>query len=386
MAETNPHQPLIALATGGTGGHVFPAEALARSLGEQGYRLALITDSRGDKFSGALGQIDRHTINAGTVTGRGLLGRIGAVFRLGMGFLQARALLKSLKPAAVVGFGGYPSVPTMLAASMLPGIRTVIHEQNAVLGRANRLLAPRMDKIATSFNKTDLLRENDRTKTVWTGNPVRAEIVALSGQTYPTPATDAAFHILIVGGSQGAQVFGEIVPEAVFRLSDTLRQRLRIVQQTREDQVGTVRSLYQDMNVNAEVSSFFNDMPGQLDKAHLLICRAGASTIAELITAGRPAVLVPYPYAIDDHQTQNAARLSDSAGGWMLPEDDLGPDRLAARLTELMEGPNTLAVTAAAAQRIAMPEAAENLAEQVISLIGKTHKQNTNVLGKEIQT
>lgn len=363
---------LIALATGGTGGHVFPAEALARELETRGYRLTLITDRRGDAFGGTLDRIDRHTISAAAVSGRGFAGKVSAVMSLALGYIQASTLLRRLRPMAVVGFGGYPSVPTMLAASRIRRIKTAIHEQNAVLGRANRLLAPRMDRIATSFAETSSLRQSDRGKAVWTGNPVRPPIMQVADTPYSPPAAGAPFHLLIVGGSQGARVFGDVVPAAIALLRPDQRGRLRIVQQAREPQVQDVTQHYARLGVDAEVRSFFSDMPEQLSNAHLVISRAGASTIAELTTTGRPSVLVPYRYAIDDHQTENAARICDSAGAWMMPEADMSPEALAQRLGDLMDQPHTLATAAAAARRIGTPEATRKLADVVVDLIGGT--------------
>ena len=360
---------LIALATGGTGGHVFPAEALAAELINRGYRLALVTDRRGDAFGGTLDTIDRHTISAAAVSGRGLGGRIDAAIKLFIGFLQARKLLNRLQPKAIVGFGGYPSVPTMLAAGRMRGIKSVIHEQNAVLGRANRLLAPRMDRIATSFESVAELRPQDQPKTVWTGNPVRTEIAALAGTAYPTPSEDGPFSILIVGGSQGARIFGEVVPRAISQLPEQYRSKLKIVQQARAEQVEDVKNLYKDFGIEAQVQSFFDDIPDKLKNAHLVICRAGASTMAELTAVGRPAILVPYQHAIDDHQAANAACLSDAAGGWMIPEKDLTAESLSSRLTELLSRPRTLTAAAQAAARIGMPEAAARLADLVTSLV-----------------
>lgn len=373
---------LIALATGGTGGHVFPAEALARELETRGYRLALITDRRGDAFGGTLDRIDRHTISAAAVSGRGIAGKASAVFSLALGYLQAGSLLRRLRPLAVVGFGGYPSVPTMLAASRNRRIKTAIHEQNAVLGRANKLLAPRMDRIATSFAETSGLRQSDRSKAAWTGNPVRPDIMKVSENPYKAPAESAPFQLLIVGGSQGAKIFGEVIPAAVARLRQDQRDRLRIVQQAREPQVQDVTQQYGRLGVDAEVRSFFGDMPQQLTKAHLVISRAGASTIAELTTTGRPAVLVPYRYAIDDHQTENAARICDSAGAWMMPEADMTAEVLALRLGDLMDQPHTLASAAGAARRIGTPEATRKLADVVVDLVGGA-LTSTNMQDKE---
>lgn len=361
---------LIALATGGTGGHVFPAEALARELEARGYRLALITDRRGDAFGGTLDRIDLHTISAAAVSGRGILGKFAAGFSLALGYIQASRLLNRLRPLAVVGFGGYPSVPTMLAASRNRRIKSAIHEQNAVLGRANRLLAPRMDRIATSFAETSGLRQSDRNKAVWTGNPVRPAIMQLADTPYSPPRKDDPFQLLVVGGSQGARIFGDVIPAAIALLREDQRSRLRVVQQAREPQVQDVSQHYRRIGIEAEVRSFFGDMPQQLTKAHLVISRAGASTIAELTTTGRPSVLVPYRYAIDDHQTENAARICDSAGAWMMPEPDMNAEILAQRLSDLMDQPHTLASAAAAARRIGTPEATRKLADIVVDLVG----------------
>jgi len=374
---------LVGLATGGTGGHVFPAEALAKELTGRGYRLVLITDQRGEKFGGQLDAIERHMIRASAVSGVGLLGRIKAAINLAAGFLQARKILRRLRPDVVVGFGGYPSVPTMLAAGRNSHIRTAIHEQNAVLGRANRLLAPRMDKIATAFDETAELRPSDRQRAVHTGNPVRPAISALSGTPYEPAAQDGPFELLIVGGSQGAKILGEVIPAALKRLSPEKIARLRIAQQTRPEQIEDVRAAYAEAGIEAEVMSFFNDMPEKLAKAHLVVCRAGASTIAELTTAGRPSLLVPYRYAVDDHQTVNAARLCDAAGAWLIPEPDLTAEILAQRLEDLMDQPHTLATAAQAAARTGAPDAARSLADLVAELAGAKPQAAAAQAGKE---
>lgn len=359
---------LIALATGGTGGHVFPAQALAEELSNRGYRLALVTDRRGDAYSGPLGNLDTHMISAAGVSGRGKLGVISAMAKLGLGYFQARKILKGLKPDAVIGFGGYPSLPTMIAASHL-NLKTVVHEQNAVLGRANRLLAARVNRIAASFEYTAELRVRDQKKAVWTGNPVRPEIAALADRPYPELTGEGQINILIIGGSQGAAVFGETVPAALGLLPEALRNRIHVTQQVRAEQLNDVEAHYADLNIAADLRPFLNDIPEQLALSHLVICRAGASTMAELSTAGRPAILVPYPYAVDDHQTANAARLCDAAGAWMTPQSDLTAESLAARLTDLMNNPRTLVNAAQAAARIGMPEATRQLADVVEGLV-----------------
>ena len=374
---------LVGLATGGTGGHVFPAEALAKELAGRGYRLVLITDQRGEQFGGQLDAIERHMIRASAVSGVGLLGRIKAAVNLAAGYLQARKILRRLRPNVVVGFGGYPSVPTMLAAGRNSHIRTAIHEQNAVLGRANRLLAPRMDKIATAFDETAELRPSDKRRAVRTGNPVRPAISALSGTPYTPAPPDGPFDLLIVGGSQGAKILGDVVPAALKLLPAENTARLRIAQQTRAEQIDDVRTAYADAGIDAEVMNFFNDMPERLARAHLVVSRAGASTIAELTTAGRPALLVPYRYAVDDHQTVNAARLCDAAGAWLIPEPDLTPEILAQRLEDLMDQPHTLATAAQAAARTGAPDAARSLADLVADLAGANSRTETAPAGKE---
>ena len=359
---------LVALSTGGTGGHVFPAQALAAELAARGARLALITDRRGDAFSGPLASLDSYQISAAGVSGRSLSAGVSAVFKLSIGFLQARSLLKTLQPDAVIGFGGYPSIPTMLAASRSTA-KTLIHEQNAILGRANRLLAPRVGHVATSFERTAELRGADRAKARWTGNPVRPEIAALAGSSYPALEPGGPIRILVFGGSQGATVFGEIVPPALAALPPEIISRLRISQQVRAEQIPTIENAYRDAGIEAEIRTFFNDMPARLGEAHLVISRSGASTIAELTAVGRPAIVVPYPHAIDDHQSANAARLSDAGGAWMYPQDGFTPDVLAERLRTLFEQPAVLETAAKCAARIGMPGATAQLADLVCALI-----------------
>jgi len=361
--------PLIVLSTGGTGGHIFPAQALAETLLTRGYRLELITDRRGDAYNGPLEKINTHAIQAAGVSGRGLIAKLVALGRLTAGYFQARKLLRALDPTVVVGFGGYATVPTLLAASHL-GIKTAIHEQNAVLGRANRVLAPRATRVATAFKTTTFLRNADRGKSVWTGNPVRPEIVDVRQTPLPTLNSESAIELLIIGGSQGASIFSTVVPAALAALPDDLRRRLRVTQQCRTEDLAQVREDYAQAQITADLSSFFVDIPQRLMAAHMLICRAGASTMAELTTAGRPAILVPYPHAIDDHQTINAARLCDSGGAWMMPDGDFTPETLSARLVSLFSMESTLAMAARCAAQIGMPEATERLADVVAGIIG----------------
>ncbi|NKB54884.1 MAG: undecaprenyldiphospho-muramoylpentapeptide beta-N-acetylglucosaminyltransferase [Alphaproteobacteria bacterium] len=359
---------LIILSSGGTGGHVFPAQALAETLLARGYRLAFVTDRRGDAYSGPLQTIDTYAIHAAGVSGRGPIAKVAALGRLAAGYLQARRLLRELAPDVVVGFGGYATIPTLLAASHL-GIKTAIHEQNAVLGRANRVLAPRATRVATAFKTTSFLRDADRAKAVWTGNPVRPEIVDVRDAGFPALGTDSAIRLLITGGSQGASIFSTVVPAALSRLPDALRGRLHITQQCRKEDLEQVRKTYAEAGIDAELSSFFDDIPQRLAAAHMLICRAGASTIAELTTAGRPAILVPYPHAIDDHQTANAARLCDSGGAWLMPDADFTAETLSVRLASLFSMDTTLMMAARCATQIGMPEATERLADVVAGVL-----------------
>lgn len=358
-------QPII-LAAGGTGGHIFPAEALAETLIRTGERVILVTDRRFAHFTtGALSRIEKRTIQAGTVNGglhRKLLGALG----IGVGVLQARMLLKQLNPKVVVGFGGYPSFPTMYAAGGL-GIPTVIHEQNSVLGRANRMLAHRVKRIATSFPRTLMLSPEDEHKVYFTGNPVRSSVKALRDVPYPTLSQDGKLQILVTGGSQGASVFSRVVPSAIANLPPALRARVRIDQQCRPDDLAATRTAYEQLGVNADLAAFFVDLPTRLAGCHLVIARSGASTIAELATAGRPAILVPLPTSMDNHQYHNAEALEDIGGGWLIAQDGFTPASLAARLEAFLTAPTTLARAAESVKTFGSPEAAMHLAKLVLA-------------------
>jgi UDP-N-acetylglucosamine--N-acetylmuramyl-(pentapeptide) pyrophosphoryl-undecaprenol N-acetylglucosamine transferase len=355
---------LIVLAAGGTGGHLFPAEALARALLERNCRVALVTDRRGQAFGDKLPDIDLHRIRAGRF-GAGLMSKVMAGAELALGTLESHRLLRRLAPAAVVGFGGYPSVPPMLAAARL-GLPTLIHEQNAILGRANRLLAPRAKRIATSFAEVGAIREADRARIVETGNPVRPAIAALRGTPYPTPS-------LVTGGSQGARVLSEVVPAALSQLPEPLRRRVRLTQQARAEDLEAVRCAHQASGVVAELATFFADVPERLARAHLVISRSGASTVAELAMIGRPAILIPYLQAADDHQTANARALEKAGGAWVMGQATITAAALAEKLAPLMTAPARLAEAAAKAHALGRPDAARALAELVLSLAKNGH-------------
>lgn len=373
--------PLVVLAAGGTGGHVFPAEALAAELIGRGASLMLFTDRRGDLYGGTLGGLDSRTIRAGGIAGKGLLARVRSVADLAFGFLQARRLLKTLAPRTVVGFGGYASVPTVLAASV-SGIRTVVHEQNAVLGRANRLLAGRVDRIATSFGDVAAVPAKAAAKVVRTGMPVRPAFAAVMGQDYAPPAVDGQIRLLVLGGSQGARIFGEVVPAAVARLDASLRRRLVISQQCRAEGLEAADAAYRQLQVTVDLAPFFDDVPRRLAAAHLVIARSGASTVAEITALGRPAILIPYPFATDDHQSANARALAESGAAWVLPQQGFDAGALAARLTELLAGDGTaLAEAAAAARAMGSADAAARLADVVASVSGLARDQSVGATG-----
>ncbi len=351
---------LAVLAAGGTGGHLFPAEALARELISRGWRVVLATDSRGDQYAHAFPAEQRLALEAATFKPGDPIGMALAGIKIAQGVLSARKAFRKLDPAVVAGFGGYPSVPALLAA--LDQKRpTLIHEQNAVLGRSNRKLARRVDLVACAF--PTLEKADPKIKPAVVGNPVRPEIRALYDRAYAAP-TDQ-IRLLITGGSQGARLLSETVPLAIAMLAEPIRNRLKVEQQTRQESLDAARKVYADAAVDAQVAPFFRDMAGRLDQAHLVIGRAGASTVCELAVAGLPSILAPLKIAADDHQSFNARLLTDAGAGVVIAEDDLTVDRLAEVLQGLLSDPAGLARMAAAAHGVATPQAAARLADLV---------------------
>ena len=357
----------IVIAAGGTGGHFFPAEALASALIGRGHRVALMTDARSGALKSAVfagGEV--FVLSGAGIAGRGLVRAGKAGLALAVGTAQARSMLARLRPGVVVGFGGYPSVAPVLAARMLrdrPAV--VLHEQNAVLGRANRFLCRWSTRLALSFGETE--RVPSAAATALVGNPVRPPIVAVADVPYSL-ATDE-IRLLVVGGSLGARVFSDVVPAALANLPSNLRQRLRVTQQCRAEDLERVRAAYAACGVTAELSPFFPDVADRLAAAHLVIGRAGASTVAELAVAGRPSILVPLPSAIDDHQSANARALAVAGGAWVMAQPGFTPGALAAQLAELFEHPEMLTRAADAARSVAQPDAAETLADLTLSLM-----------------
>ena len=345
---------------------MFPAAALARELDRRGHAVALLTDGRGAGFGDGTGAAI-HRIAARHLGG-GIGGTARGVATLCYGWLQARRLLARIGPAAAIGFGGYPTLPTMFAA-LRAGTPSMIHEQNAVLGRANAALAPRVSAIATSFADVGGLRAEDLSKLVRTGNPVRDDVAALAGAPYPDPATvGGRIELLVIGGSQGARILSDAVPPAIAALDRSLRERLHIVQQARPEDLDRVVAAYRGIAVSAEIRSFFGDLPERMARAALAVSRAGASTIAELSVIGRPAILIPYLHAASGHQERNAREIERCGGAWTMTEPELAPDALAARIESLLRSPDLLADASAAMRRWAIPDAASCLADRVEAL------------------
>ncbi|GGF17446.1 UDP-N-acetylglucosamine--N-acetylmuramyl-(pentapeptide) pyrophosphoryl-undecaprenol N-acetylglucosamine transferase [Aliidongia dinghuensis] len=352
---------LVVLAAGGTGGHLFPAEALARALIRRGRPVALVTDKRGKAFP--VDGVDTYRVRAGRLGG-GLLAKARFAVDLGRGILEARRLLRRLAPGTVVGFGGYPSMPTMVAATSLK-LPTLIHDQNAVLGRANKMLATRVGAIATSFDTVAGVPATDAAKIERTGNPVRPAVVAVRDLPYEAPGADGPIRLLIIGGSQGARILSRVVPDALKALPTDLKARLVVSQQVRPEDLEAVEAAYRGSGLAVETRRFFDDIPARLAAAQLVLARAGGSTTAELTVAGRPALLVPFAGAIADEQTANARVLVEHGAAWLLSEAEFTAERVSTLLAKLLNDGPALARAAEAARALGEPAAAERLADLV---------------------
>ncbi|AUG53793.1 undecaprenyldiphospho-muramoylpentapeptide beta-N-acetylglucosaminyltransferase [Thalassospira marina] len=359
----------IALTSGGTGGHMFPAVSLARALVRRGAKVVFFTDARAARYTENLEGVTTILLPAGGIAGKGLRGRISGMIRLALGTWQARRHLKKIRPAAVIGFGGYASIPATVAAKGI-GIPLAIHEQNAVLGRANRVVAGAAARIATSFAEVRLISDSDKARVVWTGNPVRHEIAALASAPYQAPEGNDPVNLLITGGSQGARILSEILPEAIIRLPADLKARLHVTQQARAEDLDQVAKTYEGSGIDVTLKPFFDDIPQRLRDAHLVIARSGASTVAELTVAGRPSLLVPLPHAIDDHQRYNAEQVEQAGGAWMLSQERFTVEIVSERLAKLLTGSSALARAAEGARKAARSNAAERLADMVVDMLG----------------
>jgi UDP-N-acetylglucosamine--N-acetylmuramyl-(pentapeptide) pyrophosphoryl-undecaprenol N-acetylglucosamine transferase len=356
---------IILLAAGGTGGHVFPAEALGHELRARGYSVHLVTDSRAERFAGKFPADEIHVVPSATLGSKNPIALITTGWRLWTGLRAARKLIGRLKPVAVVGFGGYPTVPPLMAATSI-GIPSMIHEQNAVMGRANKALAGKVQAIAGGF----LPKGSGAyaAKTVMTGNPVRPAVLEAAKLPYVASRGDEPFRLVVFGGSQGAQFFASAVPTAISLLSEQERKRLVLTQQARPEDTDRVNSCFAQLQTPADVSPFFNDMAERLAAAHLVICRSGASTVSEISVIGRPAILVPYPYALDHDQAANAAALVATGGAEVVAQSELTPDRLAAMISSAMKEPDRLERMAAQAKQSGRPDAAVLLADMVVAI------------------
>ena len=351
------------LAAGGTGGHMIPAHALAAELKSRGHGVLLITDERGSRFPGLFENVPMHILPAGRLGG-GPIGWLKALGLVARGRAEAKRLYREHRPDAVIGFGGYPAFPSLLAASALK-IPTVLHEQNAVMGRVNRLLAGEAEAIGTAYDKIDRLKTKFEDKVVLVGNPVREEIARLGELPFPPFDEVAPLKILVTGGSQGATILSQVVPEGLGMLEPSLRRRLQVVQQCRPDDIDRVRKQYADLGIPAELMTYIEDMADKLADCHLMIGRAGASTIAELTAAGRPAILVPFAAATDDHQTANAREMVKAGGARAIQQANFTPDVLARQIEALAMDPVALNNAAARSLSVGRPHAARDLADLV---------------------
>ncbi len=361
--------PLILLAAGGTGGHLFPAEALGVELMKRGYRVRLATDSRALRYSGLFSRATIDVVPSETVRSRNPFSLARSALTLAAGIAVALRLLHKLKPAAAVGFGGYPTLPPLIAARLLR-IPCVIHDANAVLGRANRFLSRHVSAIATSLPGVLDRDPKLASKTTTVGTPMRPAILAAAGIDYDAPEPGGPFRLLVIGGSQGARVMSDVVPGAIERLEPALWQRLVLTQQVRDEDMARVRAVYERLKIQAELAPFFTDLPARLASSHLVISRSGATTVAELAAIGRPSILVPLPGSIDQDQFANAGVLSGAGGALRIPQSEFSSDRLASEISALAAEPAKLATMAQAACSVGRLDAAERLADLVVKVAG----------------
>ena len=358
----------IMLTAGGTGGHIFPAIAVAEELMRREYTISLITDKRSADLGFDLETVPVHRINTSTIRG-GLLTKINGVMAIGAGFFQAQQLLRKFRSKFVIGFGGYPTVPTMVAAA-IARLPYIIHEQNAVIGKANRLVAKRASGIATSFTQTIGLAPELKDRVINTGNPVRSAFTEIRDSGYPTlQCKNERLRVLILGGSQGAKIFSEVIPKAFTTIPEKLRQRFYITQQCRSEDITSVQDQYRQAGMSVELKTFFYNVPQLMGEAHIVITRSGASTVAELAEAGRPSILVPYPNATDDHQTENARSIEGAGAGWLIPNDAFTPKTLKNHLEDLIKTPEMAETAAGAARSLGGGNAAARVVDEVEKIL-----------------
>ncbi len=356
------------LAAGGTGGHMIPAYALGEELIARGHHVALITDERGARIPGVFDAGQVHVLPAGRLGGGRFKGGPVAWMRAAKAIWAGRAmaarLYEQFQPAAVIGFGGYPAYPALLGARKM-GIAAIVHEQNAVLGRVNRLVARQVKAIATSYPETQRVPSSCADKVHLVGNPVREEVLALRSQPFPMITEDSVFRVLVTGGSQGANILSDVVPDGLAMLPPALRNRLQVTQQCRAEDIERVRARYSELGIPADLATYISDMPEKLAWTHLVVCRSGASTLAELTCAGRPAIMVPLPSATDDHQTFNAREMVESGGGRVIAQSAFTPVEMAKQMQKLALDPQALENAARRALECGRPNATRDLADLV---------------------
>ncbi len=356
---------IVVIAAGGTGGHLFPAAAFAEEMFRRDWRVFLMTDARGRRYAEGFPAERIEDVSAASLSANPVT-IIPSLIKINRGINEAKRRFAESPPSLVAGFGGYPSFPALMAARA-KRVPILIHEQNSVLGRVNRTLATSAKIVACGFERLDRLPSKAANKRV-VGNPVRSPILAVRERPYPEAPAGGELHLLIIGGSQGARLFGEVIPEAIAKLPQALRSRLKVVHQVRDEQIADAKKVYQGANVSADVAAFFTDMGQRLGAAHLVISRAGASSVTELQVAGRPAILVPFAAAADDHQTANAEGLTSVGAADLFTEAEFEPNALANLLERRLADPHGLAVRAAAARAAAKPEAAKSLADLAESI------------------
>ncbi len=360
----------VMLAAGGTGGHLFPAQALGEELIRRGYEVDLITDTRGNVFGADFPARKIYKVAAATFRGRSPIEATKTLGMLGNGFQASYRIMGEAAPRAIIGFGGYPTLAPILAA-MGKGIPAAIHEQNSVMGQANRFLAPMVKTIACSFEHTKYLEGKLLLKARLTGTPLRKAVLALHNVPYRPPSSQAQLNLLVVGGSQGARYFSDIMPQALQLLPQQMRDRLFVMQQCREEDIDRVFDAYEAAGVAAELATFFEDLPYRMSNSHLIVARSGATTVAELCALGRPAILVPLPHSKDNDQLENATRMANAGAGFCIPQATLTPEALASAARRFFEDPSALVRAASNAHALANYKAVDNLANLLEELAEK---------------
>lgn len=366
--QSQENQDTIFLVAGGTGGHIFPAEALSEELSKRGYNPILITDERFTKYIGKNNKLKYEILPVKQVSGT-ITKKLSGLFSIFTCYIKSLILIKKYKPKCAIGFGGYPSFPTMLAACGNRKIKTIIHEQNSLLGRANEMLADKIDLIATSFPEVSGIEDDHTHKVRYTGNPVRPAVQALRNLPYPDFHENSQLNILVTGGSQGASIFSKVIPDAIKLLPPELQQRLHIEQQCRKEDIKKVNKIYDKLSINAELKEFFSDLPERMATAHIIISRSGASTLTEIAVAGRPAIMVPLPNSKDNHQMVNANSFEDQGIGWVMPQESFTGENLSKKIEKFFNLDNFLLETAKKSKLSGIHDADKKLADIIEDLI-----------------